>query len=263
MRRRTPASASVDHSGRNPGTIRFFSLVSADLISIVVPVYNEEATIGTVIRLLLAMPLPAPRQIIVVNDGSRDGTRDVLEALSAEPSLEVVHLTSNRGKGHAVRAGLARARGTVVAIQDADLELDPTQLAGLVAPILSGTVSVVYGSRFMNGAGAASGIGLLGNRLLTGLTNLLYGSSLTDMETCYKMMRTEVARSLTLTCDRFDIEPEITAQLLRRGHRIEEHAVRFTPRTKAAGKKIRWRDGFQAIKLLVTSRLAARRRTDA
>jgi hypothetical protein len=109
----------------------------------------------------------------------------------------------------------------------------------------------------LNGAGEASGIGLLGNRMLTSLTNVLYGSSLTDMETCYKVMRTEVARSLTLTCDRFDIEPEITAQLLRRGHGIEEQAVRFSPRTKAAGKKIRWRDGFQAIKVLITSRLAA------
>lgn len=228
----------------------------AELISIVVPVYNEEATIGTVVRLLLTMPLPAPREIIVVNDGSRDGTREALDALRAESDvLEVVHLPQNRGKGHAVRTGFARARGTVVAIQDADLELDPTQLSGLVAPILAGTTSVVYGSRFLNGAGEASGIGLLGNRVLTRLTNLLYGSALTDMETCYKVMRTEIARSLTLTCDRFDIEPEITAQLLRHGHRIEEHAVRFTPRTKAAGKKIRWRDGIQAIRVLVTSRL--------
>jgi glycosyltransferase involved in cell wall biosynthesis len=235
--------------------------VPAELISIVVPVYNEEATIGTVIRLLLTMPLPAPREIIVVNDGSRDGTRKALEALQSsttEPGmLDVVHLPKNRGKGHAVRTGFARARGTVIAIQDADLELDPTQLSGLVAPILASTATVVYGSRFLNGAGEASGIGLLGNRMLTSLTNVLYGSSLTDMETCYKVMRTEVARSLTLTCDRFDIEPEITAQLLRRGHGIEEQAVRFSPRTKAAGKKIRWRDGFQAIKVLITSRLAA------
>lgn len=229
----------------------------AELISIVVPVYNEEATIGTVIRLLLTMPLPAPREIIVVNDGSHDGTRQALEALRAEPGmLDIVHLPQNRGKGHAVRTGFARARGTVVAIQDADLELDPTQLSGLVAPILAGTTRVVYGSRFLNGAGEASGIGLLGNRVLTSFTNLLYGSSLTDMETCYKVMRTDVARSLTLTRDRFDIEPEITAQLLRQGHRIEERAVRFTPRTKAAGKKMRWRDGIQAIAVLVTSRLA-------
>lgn len=229
----------------------------AELISIVVPVYNEEATIGTVIRLLLTMPLPAPREIIVVNDGSRDRTQEALDALRSESTvLDVIHLPGNRGKGHAVRTGFARARGTVIAIQDADLELDPTQLAALVAPILSGAARVVYGSRFLNGAGEASGVGLLGNRLLTSLTNLLYGSSLTDMETCYKVMRVEVARSLTLSCDRFDIEPEITAQLLRQGHRIQELAVRFTPRTKAAGKKIRWRDGFQAIRVLVALRMA-------
>lgn len=235
--------------------------MSAELISLIVPVYNEQATISTVIRSLLTMPLPAPREIIVVNDGSRDGTRAALDALQAESGLlRIIHLPRNRGKGHAVRTGFAQARGTVVAIQDADLELDPAQLSSLVAPILAGTADVVYGSRFLNGAGAASGIGLLGNRVLTSLTNLLYGSSLTDMETCYKVMRIEVARSLILTCDRFDIEPEITAQLLRRGHRIQEHAVRFTPRTKAAGKKIRWRDGFQAIKVLLTSRLPLRRR---
>mgnify|MGYP003353248096 CR=1 FL=1 len=132
----------------------------ADLISIVVPVYNEEATIGLVIERLLTMPLPAEREIIVVNDGSRDGTRAVLDAIDGRsPALQIVHIEENRGKGHAVRVGFARARGTVTAIQDADLELDPTQLAGLVAPILAHECDVIYGSRFLHGAGAASGIG--------------------------------------------------------------------------------------------------------
>ena len=232
----------------------------AELISIIVPVYNEEATIAAVVRRLLTLPLPAPREVIVVNDGSHDGTRqalDTLDSLDGDPSaLRVLHLERNRGKGHAVRVGFGEARGTVTAIQDADLELDPAQLADLVAPILAGTAEVVYGSRFLHGAGEAGGVGLIGNRALTSLTNLLYGSSLTDMETCYKVMRTAVARSLTLRCDRFDIEPEITAQLLRRGHRILELPVRFTPRTRAAGKKIRWRDGVQAIQVLVSQRWA-------
>lgn len=235
----------------------------AELISIIVPVYNEEATIAAVVRRLLTLPLPAPREVIVVNDGSHDGTRhaldtlDSLDSLDGDPSaLRVLHLERNRGKGHAVRVGFGEARGTVTAIQDADLELDPAQLADLVAPILAGTAEVVYGSRFLHGAGEAGGVGLIGNRALTSLTNLLYGSSLTDMETCYKVMRTAVARSLTLRCDRFDIEPEITAQLLRRGHRILELPVRFTPRTRAAGKKIRWRDGVQAIQVLVSQRWA-------
>jgi len=236
--------------------------VPAALISIVVPVYNEQATVGLVIDNLLRMPLPAAREIIVVNDGSRDGTRAALDALDGRHAeLHIVHVQQNRGKGYAVRVGFGRATGTVTAIQDADLELDPTQLAGLVAPILSGDADVVYGSRFLNGAGEASGIGLAGNRLLTGLTNLLFGTALTDMETCYKVMRTEIARSLTLRCNRFDIEPEITAQLLLRGHRIVEKPVRFTPRTKSAGKKIRWHDGFEAVKVLVTQRVRGRSKT--
>lgn len=228
----------------------------ADLISIVVPVYNEESTIGTVIERLLTMPLPAEREIIVVNDGSRDGTRQALDALDGRsPALKIVHIQVNRGKGHAVRVGFGRATGTVTAIQDADLELDPSQLAALVAPILSGECDVVYGSRFLHGAGEASGIGLAGNRLLTGITNALFRTSLTDMETCYKVMRTEIARSLRLEANRFDIEPEITAQLILRGHRIVERPVRFSPRDKAAGKKIRWHDGFDAVKVLVQQRL--------
>ena len=143
----------------------------------------------------------------------------------------------------------------MTAIQDADLELDPTQLAGLVAPILAHECDVIYGSRFLHGAGAASGIGLAGNRFLTAVTNLLYGSSLTDMETCYKVMRTSIARGLQLEANRFDIEPEITAQLLLRGHQIVERAVRFAPRDKAAGKKMRWHDGFDALRVLVSQRL--------
>lgn len=234
--------------------------MAADLISIVVPVYNEESTIGTVVERLLTMPLPAAREIIVVNDGSRDGTKAALDALDGRsPALTVVHVQVNRGKGHAVRVGFGRATGTVTAIQDADLELDPGQLADLVAPILAGECDVVYGSRFLEGAGKASGIGLAGNKLLTGITNAIYRTSLTDMETCYKVMRTEIARSLRLEANRFDIEPEITAQLILRGHRIVERPVRFSPRDKAAGKKIRWHDGFDAIRVLVGQRLRGAR----
>ena len=155
----------------------------ADLISIIVPVYNEESTIATVIDLLRTVPLPAAREIIVVNDGSRDGTRATLDAIDGRfPEVSIVNVPENRGKGHAIRVGLARTRGSVAAIQDADLELDPSQLGSLVAPILAGDADVVYGSRFLTGAGAASGIALAGNRLLTWLTNVLYGSSLTDID---------------------------------------------------------------------------------
>jgi glycosyltransferase involved in cell wall biosynthesis len=229
------------------------------LISIIVPAYNEVRTIAAVIDRLLTIELPAPREIIVVNDGSSDGTRGVLDGLAtAHPALTVIHVDPNQGKGHALRTGFAKAQGTVIAIQDADLELDPAQLADLVAPILKGEASVVYGSRFLAGRPEAPGMTIAANRLLTWLTNILYGSSLTDMETCYKIMRTDVVRSLTLSANRFDIEPEITAKLLLGGHRIVERPARFTPRSRAAGKKIGWRDGVHAIFLLVRLRFGGR-----
>ncbi|HEX6975198.1 MAG TPA: glycosyltransferase [Vicinamibacterales bacterium] len=223
---------------------------SDPLISIVVPVYNEAGTVASVIERLLAIDLPAAREIIVVNDGSKDGTREVLDAMPPNPLVTIVHAPENRGKGHAIRLGFARARGTVIAIQDADLELDPAQLATLVAPILEGRASVVYGSRFLASRPDAPRLTIVANRALTAFTNFMHGSSLTDMETCYKIMRTDVVRSLGLTADRFDIEPEITARLLLAGHEITELPVFFTPRSRAAGKKIGWRDGVVALRVL-------------
>jgi len=226
------------------------------MISIVVPVFNEEATVVAVIDRLRTIALPEPREIVIVNDGSRDRTRAALDGAAARHGdLTVIHLAENRGKGHAVRVGLARTTGRVVAIQDADLELDPAQLLDLVTPILAGDADVVYGSRFLDGPGEASGMTLVGNRVLTGLTNLLFGARLTDMETCYKVMRGDVARGLPLVSERFEIEPEITARLLLAGHRIVERPVRFSPRSKGAGKKLRWRDGWLAVRVLVTLRL--------
>jgi glycosyltransferase involved in cell wall biosynthesis len=229
-----------------------------ELISIVVPVFNEAATIAEVVDRLLTIDLPAPREIIVVNDGSRDATRTVLDRIAAghPAGLTVVHADVNRGKGHAVRLGFTAARGTIVAIQDADLELDPAQLADLVGPLLRGEADVVYGSRFLAGQPDAPALTLAANRALTILTNVLYRASLTDMETCYKIMRTDVARGLGLRADRFDIEPEITAKLLLAGHRIVERPVRFSPRSRAAGKKIGWRDGLKAIAVLVKHRIS-------
>jgi glycosyltransferase involved in cell wall biosynthesis len=202
--------------------------------------------------------LPAAREIIVINDGSSDGTREVLDGLSPHARLRIVHADRNRGKGHAIRLGLSSARGDVVAIQDADLELDPAQLASLVAPLLSGETDVVYGSRFLGGTPDAPRLTVVANRALTSLTNLLFGSAITDMETCYKVMRTSVARSLGLTADRFDIEPEITARLLKAGHTIVERPVTFLPRSRAAGKKIGWRDGIAAVRVLFRHRFARR-----
>jgi glycosyltransferase involved in cell wall biosynthesis len=226
-----------------------------ELLSIIVPVYNEARTVRAVIDRLLTIDLPVPREILVVDDGSTDGTHEALARAAGEGlALIVIRATQNGGKGSAIRAGLARASGTIVAIQDADLELDPEQLAALVGPIVSRQATVVYGSRFLDGRSRAPRITVAANRLLTGATNVLYGASLTDMETCYKIMRVEVARSLNLTASRFDIEPEITARLLRGGHRIHELPVRFDPRSRAQGKKIKWRDGVRALQVLVTER---------
>ena len=226
------------------------------LISIVVPVYNEARTVAEVIDRLLAIDLPAAREILVVNDGSTDGTRDVLDRLAARPELRIIHAVTNGGKGSAIRAGYAQASGTIVAIQDADLELDPAQLAILVQPILDGTTGVVYGSRFLAGRPDAPWLSVLANQVLTGVTNLLFGGRLTDMETCYKVMTTEIARGLRLECNRFDIEPEISAKLLRDGHTILELPVRFEPRSRAQGKKIGWRDGVRAIQVLIKYRFS-------
>ncbi len=240
--------------------IRICSIIPADgvpgLLSIIVPVYNESATIAAVIDRLLTVDLPLDREIIVVNDGSRDGTRAVLDSLPPRDGITIVHLPENRGKGFAVRTGLARSRGTITAIQDADLELDPAQLADLVLPILQGAAVAVYGSRVLAGSTGVPFITRAANFGLTWLTNLLYGQSLTDMETCYKIISGDVARGLTLTANRFDIEPEITVGLLNAGHRIVEQPVRFSPRSKAAGKKMRWRDGLQAVGRLVRGRLS-------
>lgn len=241
----------------------------AELLSIVVPVYNEARTVRSVIDRLIAIDLPVAREIIIVNDGSTDGTREVLDGLrdlgfgvrdpgvgSRQPAaaIRIIHAEPNAGKGAAIRRGFSEANGTIVAIQDADLELDPQQLAALVAPILRGEADVVYGSRFLAGRPAAPWLTIAANRALTTATNVLFRSSITDMETCYKIMRTEVARSLQLDANRFEIEPQITARVLRRGHRIHELPVRFEPRSRAQGKKIGWRDGVRALEVLFKER---------
>ena len=224
-------------------------------LSIIVPVYNEVHTSRAVIDRLLAVDLPVAREIIVVDDGSTDGTQAALaEVVEEGLAVTVIHAARNAGKGSAIRLGLERASGTIIAIQDADLELDPGQLASLVAPILRGEAEVVYGSRFLGGRPPAPWRTIVANRTLTGVTNVLFGASLTDMETCYKVMRTEVARSLGLTANRFDIEPQITARLLKQGRRICEVPVRFEPRSRAQGKKIGWRDGVRALQVLVAER---------
>ena len=239
-------------------------MATDELVSILVPVYNEARTVAAVVHRLLSIDLPAPREIIVVNDGSTDDTTAVLNTLATiDERLHVIHAERNAGKGAAIRLGLDRSRGTIIAIQDADLELDPAQLTSLLEPILRGETAVVYGSRFLTGRPAAPWKTLVANRTLTAITNALFGSRLTDMETCYKIMRADVARSLNLSSNRFDIEPEITAKLLMAGHRILERPVVFAPRNRAEGKKIGWRDGVRAVRVLFAHRFSSRSQRDS
>jgi glycosyltransferase involved in cell wall biosynthesis len=227
-----------------------------ELLSIIVPVYNEVRTVLAVIDRLQAIDLPVSREILVINDGSTDGTREVLESGIRDPGsgIRVIHVDPNAGKGAAIRRGFNEARGTIVAIQDADLELDPQQLSSLVMPIVRGEADVVYGSRFLAGRTAAPWITIAANRALTATTNVLFGSSITDMETCYKIMRVDVVRSMTLKSNGFGIEPELTAKIFKRGYRVYEVPITYDGRGYDEGKKITWRDGLVALWVLLKYR---------
>ena len=223
--------------------------------SIVVPAYNEIATAEKLLRRVAS--LPVPKEVIVVDDGSSDGTRRLLEALRGEGLIDVLLFhPENRGKGAALRTGFARASGDVVVVQDADLEYDPGAIPRLLVPIAEGSADAVYGSRFMNARQHAHFVGhALGNRFLTWLSNLLTGVKLTDMETCQKLVRRDLLQSLPLSVNRFGIEPEITARLAQAGARIRELPVTYDGRSYAEGKKIGWRDGVAAIWFVLRSSL--------
>ncbi len=216
------------------------------MLSVVIPVFNERATLHELLRRVRMSPVD--KEIILVDDGSTDGTREVLEELRGEPGIEVLLHPENRGKGAAVRTGFARARGHVVIIQDADLEYDPSEYPRLLAPIQAGQADAVFGSRFAGGAARVLYFWhRLGNGFLTLLSNFATDVNLTDMETCYKAVRRDLLQSLVLTQERFGIEPELTAKLARAGARIYEIPVSYRGRTYAEGKKIGWRDGVKAI----------------
>lgn len=223
------------------------------LISVIIPAFNEEQTIGQVLAALRALPLE--KQIIVVNDGSTDGTYTVLQELRTTYELTVVHCQENRGKGFAIRSGLPHVEGEVVVIQDADMELDPADIPELVKPLEKENVQVIYGSRFLNGRGNASLQNFIANRILATYTNLLYGCRITDESTGYKAFSTELITRLALTCEGFEFCPEVTAKILRAGYRIHEVPVSYVPRTKKQGKKLRfWLDGFFAAWTLLKYR---------
>ncbi len=217
-------------------------------LSVVIPVFNEAATIQTIIDAVRESPIP-DIEIIVVDDYSTDGTREVLRS-EVEPQVDlVIYHDRNRGKGAAVRSGFARITGDVVVIQDADLEYDPQDYPALLRPIEQDVADVVYGSRFVGGQPhrVVYFWHMVGNRFLTLLSNMGTNLNLTDMETCYKMMRREVVDSLDLVEDRFGIEPEMTAKIAKGNWRVYEIGISYYGRTYAEGKKIGWKDGFRAI----------------
>jgi glycosyltransferase involved in cell wall biosynthesis len=223
-------------------------------LSIIIPVYNEEATVAELIEKVRALELD--KEIIVVNDGSSDGTRAALRPYEdGSRGVKVHHSPVNLGKGASVRIGFSLASGDIITVQDADLELDPVEYHRLIVPILEGRADAVYGSRFLNQGRKGSWTFYLANRSLSSLTNLLYGARLTDIETCYKVLRADVARALTLRAARFEIEPELTAQILKRGYRLIELPIGYQPRSSAQGKKLSWKDGFAAVYTLVQQRL--------
>jgi glycosyltransferase involved in cell wall biosynthesis len=231
---------------------RIRGVLDDPLLSVVMPVYNERQTIDEIIRRVLAVPLRI--ELIVVDDGSSDGTRDLLAQLNEAGTFKLVLQAGNQGKGSALRRGFQEVSGDLVVIQDADLEYSPEEFPDLIELICKGRADVVYGSRFLGRHRVFLFTHYVGNRLLTLLTNMLYNTMLSDMETCYKVMRTEVLRSMTLRSNGFGIEPELTAKIFKRGYRVYEVPITYDGRGYEEGKKITWRDGLVALWVLIKYR---------
>ena len=241
-------------------------------LSIIIPVYNERATVEEIVARVRAVdlivdregtnhflngPITLEREIIIVDDGSTDGTHDILNRWRAEAAtdMRIVFHEQNGGKGAALRTGFQNATGDILVIQDADLEYDPRDYVKLLEPLLEGRSPVIYGSRFMGGPRSAMSLShTLGNKLLTVLTNLLFGTALSDMETCYKCFRRDVITGIPLRSRRFEIEPELTAKILKRGFSIYEVPISYNGRAFHEGKKISWQDGFSTVWALVKYR---------
>ena len=216
------------------------------LLSVIVPVFNERNTLPEILRRIRRVELPIEVEVLLVDDGSSDGSNQIATALE-DSTVRVISHPANKGKGAAVRTGLAHARGDLILIQDADLEYDPEDWPRLLRPMLRRRAPVVYGSRFTGERKNMMFLHWVGNRFLSMTTNVLYNTTLSDMETCYKLFDRRVLDGVEIRAERFDFEPEITAKLLRRGHRIYEVPISYTGREYDEGKKITWKDGYRAL----------------
>jgi glycosyltransferase involved in cell wall biosynthesis len=215
-------------------------------LSIIVPIFNEEKTLGLALRRIMEAPCPLEKELILVDDCSTDRSPEILSAFSGLANVALIKSSSNMGKGQAIKSGLEHVTGDLVMIHDADLEYDPQEIPSLLNPILSGEADIVYGSRFLRGGGGVS-LHSFANKFLTALSNVLSGMRLTDMETCYKVFPTELVRAMDLRSRRFGIEIELTAYAAKSGLRIVECPISYQPRSRDEGKKIGWRDGVAAI----------------
>ncbi len=248
--------------------VRIITKTQPAKLSIIIPVFNEAATLEVLLERVRAAAQSITGigsfEIIAIDDMSSDDSPNILrEQAAAHPDMLVVLKRVNRGKGKAIQEGLKYATGNIILIQDADLEYDPADYPRLVGPVLAGDAAVVYGSRFLGKAVLMRPLSRLANLALTGLTNLLYGTRLSDMETCYKVFRADLVRSIPLHAHRFDFEPEVTAKVLRRGVSIMEVPISYASRTKDDGKKIGWRDGVLAIFALIRYRVSTKGETAA
>lgn len=229
-------------------------------LSIVIPVYNEEATVEKLVELVESVEIATEKELVIVDDCSRDRTREILEGLrSRHPNIRLVFHERNQGKGAALRTGFAAATGEILLIQDADMEYDPREYGRLLAPILDGHADVVFGSRFLGGGPHRVVFfwHYVGNMILTTLSNMMTNLNLTDMEVCYKVFRREVLRGITIRENRFGFEPEITAKVARGRWRIYEVPISYYGRDYSEGKKITWKDGFRALWCVIKYRFVS------
>ena len=227
-------------------------------LSVLIPAYNEIETIDEIIKLIRSVKIEVDLEIIIVDDGSTDGTREYLAKLDA-PDIKVFFHEKNCGKGMAIRTALEKAEGDIILVQDADLEYDPNDYAALLKPILAGEAEVVYGNRRGGSGGMKKSYERYywGGRLLTALTNLLYRTNIHDEPVCYKVLKRSVFNTITLTCEKFEFCPEITAKVAKAGYKIYEVPISYSPRKITQGKKINWKDGVHAIWTLVKYRFCS------